>query len=93
MCRKKFVKLGDENTSFFHARADERYRFNAIKQIIASDGRTVSDHFEKTALFYQEFRNRLGVSTTTEMIFDWGQLMESHDLQVLILPFSVQDSM
>jgi len=35
----------------FHARATERFRFNVIAQILAEDGRLVSEHAEKTVLF------------------------------------------
>jgi hypothetical protein len=51
---KKLVKFGDENTKIFHARATERYRRNYIAKIFTHDGRQVSDHATKAALFYQE---------------------------------------
>jgi hypothetical protein len=35
--------------------ASERYRKNVISQILDVDGRMVSDHGEKGALFYIEF--------------------------------------
>jgi hypothetical protein len=45
-----------------HARATKRYRFNVIAQITANDGRIVTEHSEKAALFWHEFKNRMGVS-------------------------------
>jgi hypothetical protein len=47
--------------NFFHARAIERYMFNVIAQISYIYGRLVSEHAEKAALFWQEFKNGLGV--------------------------------
>jgi hypothetical protein len=66
---EKLVKWGDENTKFFHARAIEGFIFNVISQIVAIDGRTVSEHSEKAALFWHEFKNRLGVHLTHRCSF------------------------
>jgi len=49
---QRLVQFGDENTKFFHAMATERYRRNVISQISDSTGRLVSDHVEKSGLFY-----------------------------------------
>jgi hypothetical protein len=46
----------------------QRYCFNVISQITASDGRIVTDHAEKAALFWHEFKNRLGVSVNTHLV-------------------------
>jgi hypothetical protein len=35
----------------------------------------VTDHAEKAALFWHEFKNRLGVSVNTQMLYDFQQLM------------------
>jgi hypothetical protein len=88
---EKLVKWGDENTKFFHARATERFRFNVIAQITYEDGRLVSDHAEKAALFWQEFKNRMGISVNPQMLYDLNQLMEQHDLQELVAPFTTKE--
>ena len=88
---EKLVKWGDENTKFFHARATKRYRFNIIKQVIDSDGREVTDHHEKAALFFQEFRNRLGFTANAQMLFDLSQLMDQQDLWDLVQHFIVEE--
>jgi hypothetical protein len=49
---QRIVQYGDENTKFCHAMATERYRRNAIYQIMDDTGRMISEHNEKSALFY-----------------------------------------
>jgi hypothetical protein len=67
---QRVVQLGDENSNFFHAMATERFRRNVICQIVDSSGRMVSDHSEKSALFYQEFKRRLGSTVGCSMQFN-----------------------
>jgi hypothetical protein len=88
---EKLVKWGDENTKKFHARATERFRFNVISQIAAEDGRLVTEHTEKAALFWHEFKNRMGVSVQPQMIFDLNQLIMQLDLQELVAPFTNEE--
>jgi len=52
----------------------------------------VSDHQEKSALFWQEFKNRLGVSLNVDILFDLEDLITPvGDLEGLILPFSTEE--
>jgi hypothetical protein len=89
---QRFIQLGDENTKFFHSMATERYRRNTISQILSPEGRMVSDHQEKSALFWQEFKNRLGVSLNVDILFDLEDLITPvGDLEGLILPFSTEE--
>lgn len=81
---EKLVKWGDENTKIFHARATERFRRNVITQIITANGREVTDHEEKAALFWQEFKQRLGVSIRPKMLFNLQTLMDAHELDELV---------
>jgi hypothetical protein len=85
---ENLVKWGDENTKFFHARATEMYRHNTISQIIDDDGRVVTEHFEKVALFWNEFKSRMGVSVSPQMQFDLDTLFDPVDLQSLVDPVS-----
>jgi len=72
--------------------ATERYRRNVISQISDSTGRLVSDHGEKSGLFYQEFKRRLGISIETSMQFDLQTLMQPcSTLDNLCLPFSKEE--
>jgi hypothetical protein len=66
---QRLVRFGDENTKFFHAMASERYRKNVVNQIVDSSGRMIADHTEKSALFYQEFKSRMGCSIPISMQF------------------------
>jgi hypothetical protein len=47
--------------------ASERYRKNVISQIVDASGRMIADHTEKSALFYQEFKGRMGCSIPTSL--------------------------
>jgi hypothetical protein len=73
---QRVMQFGDENTKFFHAMATERYRSNVISQIMDSTGRTVNNHGEKSALFYQEFKRRFGFAVETNMQFDLQLLIQ-----------------
>jgi hypothetical protein len=48
ICR---VKFGGENTKYFHAKAIERYRHNAISEIKNGDGVILVDHHDKADAF------------------------------------------
>jgi hypothetical protein len=86
---QRIIQFGDENTKFFHSMATERYRKNVISQILDPYGRMVSDNGEKSALFFQEFKNRLGFSVNIMLQFDLQALIMPHpNLEHLCLPFS-----
>jgi hypothetical protein len=85
----RWTKLGDESTRFFHAAATERYRINTIPSLDIEDGRTVSEHLEKAALLWHEYKNRLGTSSHTHMHFN--HLIQPHDLQGIATPFTKKD--
>jgi hypothetical protein len=48
----------------------ERQRKNVISQILDDSGIMISDHAEKSALIFQEFKRRLGTSVGIFMQFD-----------------------
>lgn len=86
---QRIVQYGDENTKFFHAMATERYRRDVICQISDSSRHSVSDHQGKSALFFQEFKARLGTSVDIDMQFDLQNIVDHHDdLEELCLPFT-----
>lgn len=87
----KVVKYGDENTKFFHSMATINYRRNTIAQIIGTDGREVTDHSEKAALFWIEFKNRLGVISETQMLFNLTDLITAAPLEELAQPFTHEE--
>ena len=72
--------------------ATERYRKNVICQVSDSSGYTVLDHQGKSALFYQEFKARLGTSLAIDMQFDLQNIVYCHDdLEELCSPFTDDD--
>jgi hypothetical protein len=72
--------------------ATERYRKNVISQIVDESGRMVTDHNEKCALFFQEFKRRLGTTVDISIQFDLQSIIHMHDdLEHLALPFSVEE--
>jgi hypothetical protein len=86
----RIVKYGDENTKFFHSMATVNYRKNTIAQITSSDGRLVTDHAEKAALFWMEFKDRMGVSSETQMLFNLDELFTAIPLE-LVQPFLTEE--
>lgn len=89
---QRVMQFGDENTKLFHAMATERYRSNVISQIMDSTGRTVSNHGEKSALFYQKFKRRFGFIVETDMQFDLQLLIQpSDELDHLCSTFSTEE--
>jgi hypothetical protein len=55
-------------------------------------GRMVFSHEEKIALFWNEFRSRLGLSVHTNMQFDVQTIVKRHDnLEDLCRPFSTEE--
>jgi retron-type reverse transcriptase len=89
---QRLVQFGDENTKFFHAMASERYRKNVISQIVDSSGRMIADHIEKSALFYQEFKSRMGCSIPTSLQYQLNNIVPCcGNLDHLCLPFSQEE--
>lgn len=66
--------LGKENTKFFQAMATERFRINSIPQVINDEGTSISAHEEKDDLFFQNFKQRMGITTCPSMAFDLPSL-------------------
>jgi hypothetical protein len=86
---QRLMQFGDENTKFFHSMATERYRRNAISQLVDGSGRVVQDHGESSSILWQEFKRRLGSSVGVSMQFDLQDLVQSYpNLEFLCLPFS-----
>lgn len=83
--------LGDEDTSFYHARASTRLRCNQIK-VVEQDGQRFFNHKEKKQILTIFYKNLLGSRTTTSNLIDLASLYPSPlDLSSLTLPFSEQE--
>ena len=77
--------FGDEGTKFFHAAATERYRLNTITSLEDEDDRVVVEHFEKSALLWNTYKNRMGVTENPQMLFNLEDLVNRHnDLDELV---------
>lgn len=88
----KWVKLGDENTKFFHANASISHKRNLITSLTDAFGTPIFDHSAKTKLIWDEFKARLGTSEFERMLFDLDSLLHCHpDLSSLEAPFSYQE--
>ena len=61
------IKLGDENTKYFHSTATISYRKNFIAQLSTPCGRVVTEHDGKAALFWIGFKDRMGATTVPDM--------------------------
>jgi hypothetical protein len=64
------IKLGDECTKFFHAMATVTHRRNTITSLKDGNGNLVCDHEGKAALLLQEYKNRMGITLRSHMLFD-----------------------
>ena len=71
----RWTKFGDESTKFFHAAATERYRINTITSLETEDGRSVCDHSEKATLLLEEYKQRMGCTTSPDMLYNLSQLV------------------
>ena len=87
-----WVKLGDANTKFFHARATIRHRHNFIASLKNESQVDISDHDGKAAILWSAFKERMGKSDHTSMQFDIQDLLGDHHnneiFMDLELPFS-----
>jgi hypothetical protein len=89
---QRMTQFGDGNTIFFYSMATETFRKNVISQIMDDTGRMVSSHEEKSALFWNEFRRRLGLSVHTDMQFDLHTIVKRHDnLEDLCRRFTTEE--
>jgi hypothetical protein len=85
----KWVKLGDENTKFFHANSSIKHRRNLITSLVDNFDVTLYGHEHKANLLWNDFRDRLGTSSFERMVFDLPSLLSQDvDLSTLEVPFT-----
>lgn len=83
--------MGDENTSFFHARASVRFRKNKI-QVLHDGARPVFNHDDKERLLSDFYSDLLGSSAPPRFAFNLGELYDLvAGLSQLEAPFSVDE--
>ncbi|XP_073368071.1 uncharacterized protein [Aegilops tauschii subsp. strangulata] len=91
-CTIRYIKVGGENTKFFHAMATERYRRNSIASLKLPDGTVVTDHSQMEGIIWDCFKNRMGSSRGINMGFDLSSLIEPVvGLDVLTKPFEKEE--
>ena len=78
-CTIRFIKVGEENTKFFHAMATERYRRNTITSIKNAAGEVVTDHHQLASMFWYDFKQRMGKAKGIRMNFDLNSLLTRVD--------------
>ena len=54
-CIVRYIKVGGENTKFFHAMATERHRRNSIASLKLPDGTIVNDHAQMEGIIWNCF--------------------------------------
>ena len=87
-CTIRNIKVGEENSKFFHAMATERFWRNTISSIKSVDGEVVSDHQQLAGRFWADFNQRMGQAKGIQMGFDLDTLITRIDgLEDLSLPF------
>ena len=87
----KWVKSGDENTSFFHANASIKHRKNLITSLQDPTGNLVQDHHPKADILWKSFKDNLGATEFHEMLFDLPSLFgPGPHLHSLVQPFTNQ---
>lgn len=70
-----WVKLGDENTKFFHANASIEHRRNLITSLVNDSGTPLIDHAQKAEHLWQDFKQRLSTSKFSSILFDLPSLL------------------
>ena len=73
----KWVTLGDASTKFFHAHATMHYRKNLITSLEDENSASVYDHSNKENLIWTAFKERLGVSSFSEICFNLEHLLDN----------------
>jgi hypothetical protein len=87
-CTIRWIKLGEDNTKFFHAKATERFRRNCIYVLKDEDGRETSDHTDMAGMIWKCYRDRMGSSESVHMQFDLGRILHRVEgLEVLSRTF------
>jgi hypothetical protein len=91
----KWVKLGNENTKFFHTKATINYRHNYIAMLKNDELIEISDHEGNTSILWKAFKDRMGQSEKLDMLFHLPDFLENHSnsnlFDSLEVPFSEKE--
>jgi hypothetical protein len=88
----KWVKLGNENTRFFHSKATINYRHNYISMLSAEGSEEITDHEGRASILWNAFKDRMGKCENPQMLFNldeiYGQSNNEDLLHALEIPFT-----
>jgi hypothetical protein len=85
----KWATLGDAGTKFFHANATIKHHHNLISSLEDANGTVAISHADKEVVLFQAFKDRLGTSQQTSMVFNLSSLIQPiSNLSELEMPFS-----
>lgn len=87
----RWVKLGDENTSFFQAMASISHRRNKIASLSILGNILVTNHAHKADILWEAFKSRLGVSDFCSICYDLSSLLRRQHLDHLANEFSAEE--
>lgn len=75
----RWVKLGDENTRFFQAKATIKYRANHITFLLDELGQEVTDHEIKAIVLWRAFKQRPNTTSQIYDAFELNDLLIAHE--------------
>ena len=84
----RWVKFGDENSSFFHTMATIAHKRNFIFSLTKHDGTVVTEHEQKANLLWESYKQRLGICEFSNIHYDLSTLLTEHNLDHLDTEFS-----
>lgn len=71
----RWVKLGDENTSFLPSYASISHKKNNIASLNIPGDILVTDHDQKAGILWETFKNRMGISEFNGIYYDLSSLL------------------
>ena len=91
-CTIRWIKMGEENTKFFHAMATKRFRRSFISSLQLPDGHIVTDHDQLAAVAWNCFIDRMGSSRGVSVRFDLDSIISPvNNLDALVSPFTNEE--
>lgn len=87
----RWIKLEDENTSFFQVMASISHRRNTIASLVVSGDNIVTSHDQKAGIMWEAYRSRLGISEFSGISYDLSTLLQRYYLNHLADDFCEED--
>ena len=88
----RWIKIGDENTDFFQAKATIKYRNNSIKSLLDENQADHTQHQAKAAILWRAFKNRIGSSNPISSFFNLEELLTNNQsLAEVEAPFTKKE--